>query len=609
MYKLLSKYKIKILCFIGLFSLVSISNAQTYKTLGFWEKTWSPKTFTSPDSTSILTLSTGDAPYTIKINSQDTIAPFLPTQLGLNTTFRSGSDMYHERIDNYRRANMGAFRFPAGSGSNIYFWDGNIPDNFLIDINPIDGTSKKALKLTEFLAFIDSLDAEATLVINYFYARYGKTKEGTRAARVQQAANYAAAFVRYVNKTLGANVKNWEIGNECYGKWEQGYNVNGNIVTGTEYGEDFRVFAEAMKKIDPTIKVGAVMWSKSEIWNDQVIKEVKDHADFLIVHNYFTTEEEATISNILDSPVQIEQIKTQMENCILRNTNFNKNHFPVAMTEYNCRGAHTTTFINACFTAEVIGRMVASKYGLATRWVGEWPWKEGTHGLFAIDDPQQKDYSARQAYMIYHYYGKAFGDHMVQATSSNPQIKTFASVFSDGKLGIVLSNATEKEMSINLVHDKSDSGKAWLYEVYATSVDPDDRKFYVNNQTSSTRGGGPDNFEDIPPYQINYTNKTIIKLKPYSVTFIVLSTQLLTKLDCTHSTSTSINIYPNPTHHQLFCNYQDKFEAEAIYNCSGYKVKTLNSNFPVNVDWLKRGHYFLSLKSSHSRVVKQFIKQ
>ena len=67
---------------------------------------------------------------------------------------------------------MGAYRFPAGSGSNLYFWDGNVPDEFLIDIdNTIDGQVSKDLNIDEFVAFLDSTGAEATIVVNYFYAR------------------------------------------------------------------------------------------------------------------------------------------------------------------------------------------------------------------------------------------------------------------------------------------------------------------------------------------------------------------------------------------------------------------------------------------------------
>lgn len=487
----------------------------------FLQDTWKPRTFSCPPNPLTINWTNGISTHKVTINLLDTLAPVLLTQFGLNTTFRSGSDMVSKRMDNYRNSNMGAYRFPAGSGSNLYFWDGKIPSKFLTKVNPIDGTDKDALKIKDFVTLVHSLDAEATIVVNYFYARYGVTSSGTREERVSQAAKYAAGFVHQANNILKAGIRNWEIGNECYGKWETGYDVNGNVVTGKEYGEDFRVFAAEMKAADPSIKVGAVMYPKDENWNDQVIREVKEAADFLVVHNYFTEFEQATPEKIWEATPQIDAIKKQMEACVTRNTNYPGDHFPVFMTEYNCRGPHTTTFVNACFTADVLGRIIASRYSLATRWVGEWPWKTGTHGLFAVEDPDQQDYTVRQAYLVYHYFGKAFGDYMVKSLCSDDRMAVHASLFSDGKTGLIVINPTGQEMDFNLDFMTGKSGKAWLYEIYANSIAETDKKFYVNGQTSATRGGGPANFTDIPPYESDFQTETLFKVRKYSVSFFV----------------------------------------------------------------------------------------
>jgi hypothetical protein len=500
-----------------LFFVFIQANAQN-----FYFDNWKPKTFEIPVGPVQKEIGIGESTITISLSPTDTIAPVLPTQLGLNTTFRSGTEMYTKRLQNYRNSGMGAFRFPAGSGSNSYFWDGNIPTDFLIEVNPINGKVSKDLNVEEFLAFIDSMDAEATIVVNYFYARYGKTASGTRKARVNQAAEYAAGFVNYVNNVLKAGIKNWEVGNECYGKWEVGFDVNGNEVTGKEYGEDFRIFTQKMKAVDPNIKVGAVMWPKDDNWNEQVMKEVKNEADFLVVHNYFTTENEATVENIYASTVQINEIKKQMEDCTIRNTTYPADYFPVSMTEYNNRGPHTTTFVNACFTADVLGRLMESGYGLATRWVGEWRWKVGTHGLFALDDPDQADYSVRPAYMIYHYLDRAFGDQMIKTVSNNNNLWVYGSRFSDGKFGIMVINPSGSIQNFNLKTGNTGfEGKAWWYEVYANTIDQDDKKFYVNGFTSDTSGGGPADFISIQPFESEVKAETKFQVRKFSVSFFV----------------------------------------------------------------------------------------
>ncbi len=545
---------------------------------------------------------------TVTILLEDTIAPVLATQLGLNTTFRSGTDMVKKRLGNYRVSNMKAYRFPAGSGSNTYFWDGKPPKDFLIALNPIDGTKSKNLNIDEFVGFIDSLGAEATIVVNYFYARYGKTASGTREARVNQAAEYAAGFVNYVNNTLKAGVKNWEIGNECYGKWETGYDVNGSIVTGKEYGEDLRVFAEKMKAVDPTIKIGAVMYSKSGSWNTQVMKEVKDAADFLVVHNYFTGENNATPENILASTVQVDQIKKTLEDCTAQNTSHPKDYFPVAMTEYNCRGPHTTTFINACFTADVIGRFMENRYGMATRWVGEWKWKVGTHGLFAVADPDQEDYTVRQAYWVYKYFGENFGDHLIKASTNNSNITIYASKFSDGKTGLVVINSTGNEQEFNLKMGNDSTGKVWIYEVYANTVAETDKKFYVNGFTSETKGGGPDIFLEIAPFETGFQKNTIFNVRKYSVTYFVFDASPTTSSNLLKE-NIELKVYPNPTKSKLYFESKHNFSSISIYNSKGRKVLEEQYKNPIDISSLAPEIYFLTLHDRNVTVSKKILKK
>ena len=267
--------------FFGLFM-----RAQTTSERQFYHENWKTRNYALSASTTAKSLSTGgSSDAIISINTNNEIAKVLPTQFGVNTTFRNGSDQ-EDRTSLYTKSGMGSLRFPAGSGSNKYFFDETIPTEFQIELTGINGVNQNYMTPAIFANFIASANSEATVVVNYFYARYGQTTEGTREARVQQAADYAAGFVRRMNVELGANIKNWEIGNECYGKWEEGWDVNGSIVTGQEYGEDFCVFAEAMKAVDATIKVGVVVTREDDEWNSGVLPEVEDHADFLVVHNF-----------------------------------------------------------------------------------------------------------------------------------------------------------------------------------------------------------------------------------------------------------------------------------------------------------------------------------
>src|ERR671928_77302 len=72
----------------------------------------------------------------------------------------------------------------------------------------------------------------------------------------------AADWVRYANVTKGYGAKYWTIGNENYGNGHYGANWEADDhadKSPTEYGNEVVAFADAMKAVDPTIKVGAVL--------------------------------------------------------------------------------------------------------------------------------------------------------------------------------------------------------------------------------------------------------------------------------------------------------------------------------------------------------------
>ncbi len=493
----------------------------------FFEETWQEKTYSLPSvftPKELLTSNSSDATVSFDINS--VINKVLPTHFGVNTTFRNGSDQL-ERTHLYTNAGIGSMRYPAGSGSNIYFYDGNTPSDTRVEFTPIDGTKSTTMTPELFVEFKNNANSEATVVVNYFYARYGITAEGTRQARVQQAADYAAGFVRKLNIDLNANIKYWEIGNECYGKWEEGFDINGDVTTGQEYGEDFCVFAEAMKAVDPTIKVGAVVTREDDDWNSGLLPQVQNHADFLVVHNYFTTVKDATAENILASVPQVESVHTTLYDCVEKYTGKARDHFPVAMTEFNSRGPVNCTMVNGIFVTRVLAEAIKNGYGMVDLWVSEWKWSESAQeskGFLAKEDPDQADFTPRQSYIPYQFFNSHFGDQMITSVSDNSAVQVYASTFSSGEVGLVIinSNAEAKNVNIDLSSLNTDDADIYWHEFYADNFNEGNKKFYINGQTGTTTGGGPDNYASIDPYKANYSSGKVFEAKKHSVNFLVL---------------------------------------------------------------------------------------
>lgn len=118
-------------------------------------------------------------------------------------------------------------------------------------------------------------------------------------------------FLR-INHSAPVGIKYWEVGNETFGTGyydgSTGYAVNYAVpYDGTErfdnpnlspafYGQQVNVFAQMMKAVDPTIKIGAVVstppgdysWDSisGQFWTPQVLAQCASNIDFVIAHWY-----------------------------------------------------------------------------------------------------------------------------------------------------------------------------------------------------------------------------------------------------------------------------------------------------------------------------------
>ncbi len=603
------------------FILASITNIGAQNS--YMDSFWKPRLFTIPVSADASSFTTGITPTSIvSINLTDTVNKVLPTNFGTNSNYRSGSSILN-RTSLYTQAKLGEFRYPAGSGSNTFFWDGNGPtasNTLLTSFNPINPGSND-FNPTLFPQFLSATGSQANVVVNYFYARYGKTATDNqvgatnaqkRTARVLQAANYAAGFVQKLNIDLKAKVLNWEVGNECYGGWETGYNVNGSVVTGTEYGQDFVVFAAAMKAVDPTIKIGAVVYPSNVTWTSQVLTQVKNVADFLIVHEYFTSDAQATPVNVLSSVGDIKADMDTVNNWVIKYAGKTKGYYPVALTEYNSRGYGSTNMVNGLFISSILGEIIKNKYAFATSWVNEWN-SPGTMSLLAVNESYQPAYTPRPTYMPYYFYGKYFGDQMVNTTiTKGTGINVYSSVFSGGEAGLVIvnTNSADQYVQLNVNSTKYNNSYAYWHEMSALNIDSANYKFFINDVSGTSSGGGPDNYTSINPRKAIFANNSILKLKKYSVNYIALTIQTTTDNVNPSLDDSKLTISPNPA--KDFVNIKIDSELPSkieITDISGKMIISLNNvnksvSIPTNQIGTK-GIYFINYNNRVKKLIIQ----
>ena len=186
-------------------------------------------------------------------------------------------------------AGIGAVRYPGGSYADIYHWQTNTTDGGYVAPNTDFDT---------YMGTVRAAGAQPIIIANY---GSGTPQE-------------AADWVRYANVTKGYGVKYWEIGNEVYGNGQYGASWetdNHSSKSATTYAKNLLQYASAMKAVDPTIKIGAVLttpgsWPDGIVgpgdtadWNHTVLSIAGTRIDFVIVHRYPGGASEA---DLLDKP-------------------------------------------------------------------------------------------------------------------------------------------------------------------------------------------------------------------------------------------------------------------------------------------------------------------
>jgi len=144
------------------------------------------------------------------------------------------------------------------------------------------------LDFDQFMAYCREVGAEPTVVVP-LDAMYRPASAGGTAPDKQLLLDTAVAWVRYANLVKGYGVQHWELGNESY---KASY-IGGT--TADQYASDVVDFARAMKRVDPTIRIGINGpdsqfgrgdYDASGAWWQTVLPVAAPVADFLVVHSY-----------------------------------------------------------------------------------------------------------------------------------------------------------------------------------------------------------------------------------------------------------------------------------------------------------------------------------
>ncbi len=543
-------------------------------------------------------------------------------------------------------------RFPGGSWSNGYFWNGvptDVPDS-VYDGTTYNSTTKTASKgkfwgqtgvggwqttADQYYAFRSSTDVAGGLItINYGYARYGTSNNP-----VAQAAHLAADWVRYD----AGRTRFWEIGNENGGPWEYGWmidtalNKDGQpqIISGSLYGRHFKVFVDSMKSAASEIGVpiyiggqvvidGPTSWNfVDRNWNEQFFNEVGDSADFYVIHNYFGSS--YTVQSLLN--IAVSEPQRDMDYLKQDFNKYNAFAKPIALTEYNIGLGATvtqgTSYINGMQAAILISEMIKNGFGMAARWLlisGEGTMFYGGSDAAYLNHPHADFY-----YLT--LLQKFYGDHAISAASSNTDILCYASKFTSGETAVIIINKGTTAQVIGV--DVKSIGVGNKYYIYSITGGTDNGDFspnvYINGYGPNANQWGPyDGLFGIPADLYSIENEIKFTSSSKSVQMILIeggnnhiTGEDKVKAEMPHSFNLYQN-YPNPFNPITRINYQLPANISItlkVYDVMGREIETLvnerqnagNHSVQFNASKLSSGVYFYKLQAENYCALKKLL--
>jgi hypothetical protein len=300
-----------------------------------------------------------------------------------------------------KAGSLGIKLLRAGGYNN----DANTPESFT------------AAQVDKFVAYARAIGAEPALQVPLISDPEGHAPT----------AQMAADLVTYCNRTRSYGVKYWEIGNEpdlYAGKdMPASYGV-------ADYCATFRAFANAMKAVDPTIKVIGPELSWKYIpgndWLSPFLEQCGSQVDVVTVHVYPFPAAQCTIDNAM-SQGQRFRATVQSVRAILDAHGLSST--PLGITESNLSWegepekntlpASLGTFYAGLWTADVIGIALEERLWTLAFWSISEYWK---NGFF-----EQGTTRTRPAAYAYQLYTSHFGPSVLHAKSVPAGLSVYAS--------------------------------------------------------------------------------------------------------------------------------------------------------------------------------------
>jgi alpha-L-arabinofuranosidase len=281
-------------------------------------------------------------------------------------------------VDAFQSAGIVALRWPGGSTSDDYHWNGTSASNPANGVAPTPSTCQGAYQSsnTNYLNFITNFEHANGAPTNGYdialTADYGTNPTCNGGGSATEAANW----VQYANAN-GGTVSHVTVGNENYGSWEEDMHVKehdpgtyaASVIGSTGY-------YSLIKAQSPSTLVGVIVDANSNCcasgWDSTVLSSAKGSYDFVEFHYYpqnpggesdtFLVQQAAP-----EFTTNINTIKQELTTAGEANT-------PIYVGEMGSvssnPGKQSVSITQGLFAGQMLGEMMNDGISRATWWIG-----------------------------------------------------------------------------------------------------------------------------------------------------------------------------------------------------------------------------------------------
>jgi len=421
------------------------------------------------------------------VSTGSCLGKFSPVAVGLNSAAWDG-DLVDPALPGLLKPTAAqALRYPGGSTSDNYHWLSNGPDD------PAQGGTAPDSTFDAFMSVVSATGAQAMITVNYGSGTAQEAADWVAYAN-RGGHHYTGAVPTYPGGSARGHkygIRYWEVGNELYGDGTYGatWEVNHKPHDPTTYAQGVVSYSAAMKAVDPSIRVGAVLtapgnWPDGQTsatsplpWNDTVLGIACSAIDFVAIHWYPQGPTGESDAALLASPEQgestsvsytpsIPSMVATVRALLTQYCGAHADAVQIMVTETNSvsynPGKQTTSLVDALYLADAMMTWFENGVSNVDWWAihnspfdgnldpalyGDYAF--GDYGILSVgqttsggvaEPPLNTPFPAYFGVRMLSYLGHDAEDSMLQTTSSNPLVAVHAVRHGDGTIGIMLIN-------------------------------------------------------------------------------------------------------------------------------------------------------------------------